>query len=144
MKDILRTLVIFLFIILITLPGVGFGQTAGPASNDWNALVSQAKKEGVVSIYALWKPKTRIAITDAFRKKYGISAEFFPFSRGEDLAVRAAQEKIAGLISVDVFGAGAPSLMTVLKPKGLLGPVMMDPRVRRESTADLHMKIGTG
>ncbi len=137
MRTIGRLLV---FLFLVAVPHYGYGQSTGAAPKNWDSIVSQAKKEGTVTLYALWKPEVRIALTQGFREKYGINLDFAPFSRGEDMAAKAVQEKTAGLHVVDVFGAGAPSLMTVLKPKGLLGqikpvlafPEVMDPKLWRE------------
>ncbi len=118
-----HTFRISVILIGISLLWSGYGQAVEFNSKAWDTLVAQAKKEGVVTLYALWKPATRIALTQAMRDKYGINLEFVPFSRGEDMTAKAAQEKLAGLNVADVFGAGAPSLMTVLKPAGLLGPM---------------------
>ena len=138
MNRIGQFFVILIFFCVAVLGG-GYGYAAESTPADWDTVIAQAKKEGVVSLYALWKPAARTALTDAFRNKYGINVEFFPFSRGEDMVTRAEQEKTAGLRVVDVFGAGAPSLMTVLKPKGLLGsmrphlvlPEVTDPKAWR-------------
>ncbi len=120
MKDMLRKSGVLL---LISLTFAGQGQAAEPTARSWDSAVAQAKKEGSVSIYTNWRPGTRIALTKAFFDRYGINLDFVPFSRGEDITVRASKEKSAGLKIADVFGTGAPSLITVLKPKGLLGPM---------------------
>ncbi len=98
-------------------------------------VLAEARKEGVVTIYSLWKPEVRIALTQAFREKTGISLEVVPFSRGEDMAARAQQEKAAGIVAVDVFGAGASSFISVMKPAGILGPMepVLFPGVETES-----------
>lgn len=89
----------------------------------WETTLSQAKREGVVSVYANWKPEIRIGVSEVFREKFGINVEFLPFGRGEEIAARAQQEKAAGLTVVDIFGGGASTLLTVLKPLGLLGAI---------------------
>jgi len=90
---------------------------------EWERTLAAAKKEGVVSFYAQWSPQTRNALAQAFKDKYGITIEFTPFSRGADMTARASTEKRAGLYLADVFAAGAGSLLTVLKPEGILAPI---------------------
>ncbi len=98
----------------------------------WDATVAAAKKEGTVSIYALWTPEVRNALTQAFKEKYGIGLEFTPFSRGSDLLAKVQAEQRAGLYNADVFGAGNPTLLTVMKPENVLGslkPMLILPEV---------------
>src|ERR1035437_6992217 len=52
---------------------------------EWARTLAAAKKEGVVSFYAQWSPQTRGALRQAFKDKYGITIEFMPFSRVEDI-----------------------------------------------------------
>ncbi len=97
-------------------PGAGTKQS-------WDALVAAAKKEGTVSLYALWRPQTRVAITEAFKAKYGIDVEFSPFSRGAEMSARIQTEQRAGLYLADVYGAGSNTFISVLKPTGVLGQI---------------------
>ena len=69
-------------------PGAAVATSAG-AEQNWGAVVAAAKKEGKVALYALWTPKARIALTEAFKAKYGLDVEFTPFSRGTDLVKKA-------------------------------------------------------
>jgi len=89
----------------------------------WDSLVTAAKKEGTVSVYAMWIPETRIALTRAFKEKYGIDVEFTPFNRGSEIMTKMETEQRAGLYLADLVGAGAGSFLTVLKPAGIIGPV---------------------
>ncbi len=93
------------------------------AAQDWDALVAEAKKEGTVAVYALWRPETRSGLTQAFKQKYGINVEFSPFSRGAELLAKAQSEQRAGLYLADVFGAGGPTLVATMKPEKVLGPM---------------------
>ncbi len=109
----------------------GLTQTTGSEHN-WDSVVAAAKKEGKVAIYAIWRPQTRIAITEAFKAKYGINVEFTPFSRGSDLLVKVQTEQRAGLYLADVFGAGSNTFLAVMKPAGVLGaiePMLVFPEV---------------
>lgn len=103
----------------------------------WESTVAEAKKEGKVTIYTLWNPDARIAVTKAFREKFGIEVEVIPFGRGAELLARVQAEKRAGLYLADVFGAGGPTLITTMKPAGVLGriqpllflPEVIDPKM---------------
>ncbi len=100
---------------------------------EWTNTLAEAKKEGTVSVYALWGPGTRTSLTQAFKDKYGINVEFLPFARGAEIAARASAEKNAGVYMADMFGAGGPTLITSLKPIGLtasLEPLLLLPEVK--------------
>ncbi len=108
-----------------------------PSSKDgwegkWEGILTSARKEGVVSIYSGWGPATRTALTQAFKDKYSISAEFTAFGRGAEMFARVQSERRAGLTVADVFGTAASVLVANMKPEGLLGPlepVIMLPEV---------------
>jgi iron(III) transport system substrate-binding protein len=89
---------------------------------DWERTVAEARKEGVVSVYTLWRPETRIALTAAFKDEFGINAELTPFGRGSEMVARVQTEKRAGMNLVDVMGSGVGTLLA-LKPEGLLAPI---------------------
>lgn len=102
------------------------------AQQQWDALVAAAQKEGTVSIYTLWRPETRDALTPAFKAKYGINLEFSPFSRGAELLAKVDAEQRAGLFLADIFGAGSNTMISLLKPAKVLGaiePLMVLPEV---------------
>ncbi|MBI4332577.1 MAG: extracellular solute-binding protein [Chloroflexi bacterium] len=100
--------------------------TAAPApgwEQQWNKQVAEAKKEGKVTIYALWRPEVRTAVAPAFRARHGIEVDFLPFGRGAELIARVEAEKRAGLVLADVLGAGGTTIISGLKPAGLMGPM---------------------
>ncbi len=101
--------------------------TQAPANTTpagWDALVAAAKAEGMVVVYnTAWTPDIRTGLTQAFKDKYGITVEFSPFARGAELAAKVQAEKGAGLYLADIFGAGATTQMTLLKPANLLAPM---------------------
>lgn len=102
------------------------------AQQQWDALVAAAQKEGTVTIYTLWRPETRDALTPAFKAKYGINLEFSPFSRGAELLAKVDAEQRAGLFLADMFGAGSNSMISLLKPAKVLGqlePLLVLPEV---------------
>ncbi len=90
---------------------------------EWERTLAEARKEGSVSIYGLWAVATRTSLSQAFKDKYGITLEFTPFSRGAEMLARAQTEQRAGLYAADIFGAGGPTLVSTMKPEGVLGPV---------------------
>lgn len=99
------------------------GVSSGLAGN-WERIVAEAKKEGTVNVYSIWKAEARVGVTEAFKKKYGINVEFSPFSRGEEILTKVQMEQRAGLFLVDVFGGGAGgTLSTTLRPAGVLAPL---------------------
>ncbi|MBI4331310.1 MAG: ABC transporter substrate-binding protein [Chloroflexi bacterium] len=109
---------------------------AAPAKTGWEAkwdtLVAGAKKEGKVSVYAIWRAEERVALSRAFNERFGIEAEFMPFTRGAEMLARVQGEKRAGLRIADVFGAGGPTLVATMRPEGLLGsiePLLVLPEV---------------
>lgn len=96
---------------------------ATDTKQSWDSVVAAAKKEGSVTLYALWTPETRIGLSQAFKAKYGIDVEFTPFSRGAELLAKVQTEQRAGIFLADVYGAGAGTLMSIMKPAGVLGPI---------------------
>ncbi len=94
-----------------------------PWEKDWGTLVKEAQKEGKVSFYTNWAPANRIALTQAFGRKFNIDLEFTPFSRSNDLIAKAEMENKAGLYFADIFSGGQSSLAVTMKPMGILGPI---------------------
>ncbi|MBI4329907.1 MAG: extracellular solute-binding protein [Chloroflexi bacterium] len=109
------------------------GVPASTPERDWANILVHAKKEGKVSAYSAgWGAEIRVPLTEAFEKKHGIELEFTGFGRGVEQANRARMEKAAGLNIADVFPSGSGTLLTVMKPEGLLGdmePFLILPEV---------------
>ncbi|MCZ7385583.1 MAG: extracellular solute-binding protein [Candidatus Methanoperedens sp.] len=96
--------------------------TAAAAGQNWDAILNEAKKEGMVVVYnTAWTSQVRVALSQAFKEKYGINLEFSPFSRGAELVAKVQAEQRSGLFLADFFGAGGGTLLTSLKPTGYLG-----------------------
>lgn len=103
-------------------------KTAQPVSKadwqqKWDTVLTEAKKEGIVSLYSLWRPESRTALTKAFGDKYGIKLEYTPFGRGAELFAKVQAEKRAGLQVSDVLGAGGGTLIATMKPAEVLGQI---------------------
>ncbi len=126
-------------------------QMSGAAwGKKWETIVAEAKREGTVSVYTLWRPETRIALSQAFKQRYGIELEFSPFSRGAEMVAKVQAENRAGLYLADVFGGGISTFLTIMKPDGLLGPIepllilpdVLDPKVWRPGKVPFSDKDG--
>lgn len=106
----------------------------------WESVLAEAKKGGAVAIYTQWAPEVRIALTQAFKDKYGINLEFSPVARGPEIPVKVQAEQRAGLYMADVFGGANSTLLILMKPEGLLGPIkpllilpeVLDPQAWRD------------
>ncbi len=76
-------------------------KTGSPASKaEWDKLVTEAKKEGTVVIFAGPIGEARVALINAFRQKYGISLDIV-LGRGEELLAKMESERRAGIYAVD-------------------------------------------
>lgn len=90
---------------------------------EWENTLAAAKKEGSIDIYALWRPPTRAGLAEAFRGKFDINLEFTPFGRGTEMVAKIKAEQRNGLYMADIFGAGTGTIINMMKPEGLLGPI---------------------
>lgn len=110
---------------VVNLVGLGlmfFPPFSGQTQERWEKIVAEAKKEGKVVVSGPPVPGFRQALTDGFRKAFGISLEYLGLPSGE-LAVRLEREAAAGRVSVDASIGGASSSLVNEMPKGLLEPV---------------------
>ena len=135
MKHFLRLVMVFLFAALILPaylqaaqpPTLEKARTPGPGASSeraWNDMLTEAKKEGSVVLYnTAWSSQMRVALSQAFKGKYGIDLEFSPFSRGAELLAKVQTEQRSGLFLADVFGAGGGTLLSAMKPAGILGSI---------------------
>ncbi len=98
----------------------------------WQTTLAAAKKERSVMVYSMWNSDVRTGVSQAFLKKYGIGMEFVPFGRGAEMVSKIQAEQRAGLHLVDAIGAGGPTLLTIMKPAGIIGrlePLLVLPEV---------------
>lgn len=107
----------------IVKPSGEAAQVKAPWETRWEKVLADAKKEGIVSNYTLWRPEVKNELVRAFKEKYGINLEFTSFGRGAELLAKVQAEKRAGIYAVDVFGAGATTLLASMKPVGVLGSI---------------------
>ncbi len=95
---------------------------AAPAPNEWDQIVAAAKKEGKLHLVGPTLNEARLALTETFTKKYGISVEYYG-TNGPDLPPRVQSERRAGVYFWDVIIAGSTTLLKSLKPAGILEPL---------------------
>lgn len=97
----------------------------------WDNILAEARKEGVVTIYAGWSAEARTALTQAFKARYGIDAEFTPFTGGPQMLAKASAEHRAGLFYADLFGGGSTTLFSLRDPgiSTAIEPLLILPEV---------------
>ncbi len=127
-----RAFLAFLAIWLVactgTAPPTGSAPAAPSASpkepweQDWDRLVEAAKREGRVAVAGIQGEDNRVALTEAFEKKYGITVDYVGVG-GPELPPRVSNERSAGIYEWDVFIAGTTTLIRGLKPIGALQPL---------------------
>ena len=95
----------------------------GAGQGDWDKLVAAAKKEGKVMVYGRGDPEVRKQLTKAFSDKYGIDLEFVYLHRGGEMIGKMKKERGAGLYLADIVIHGPTTMITGVKPAGMLEPL---------------------
>ncbi|MBI4333991.1 MAG: extracellular solute-binding protein [Chloroflexi bacterium] len=110
-------------------PGAGPAEkAAAPAVKEegwrveWDRKVAAAKAEKEVLFYFIGGGDPRTELSQAFGKKFGIKVEFVTGTPLE-LAQKLANERNAGMYLADAINMGGGTLLTVVKPQGLLKPI---------------------
>ncbi|MBI4331010.1 MAG: extracellular solute-binding protein [Chloroflexi bacterium] len=93
-----------------------------PWKVDWDKTVAAAKQEGVVSLYSGAGPGQLEAIRKGFADAYGINIESVT-GRGNEVSEKLFRERKAGLYLADVGSLGATTLVSDMKPQGVLDPL---------------------
>lgn len=116
-----------LFMLLI----MGIISWAGPAisapaaknwQQNWDKIVSEAKKEGVVVICSSASAQIRSDFSKAFTGKYGVKLEFI-LGKPAELVPKIQIERRAGIYASDLFMAGTGTVVPSLGPEGGLKPL---------------------
>ncbi len=103
--------------------GNATGQSAKAGGQDrWDKAVSEGKKEGQVVIYTIAGPTVRELLTKSFLEKYGIEAQFVAGQTAE-VANKLIIEHERGLKYADAVIVGGGTMLSVIKPKGAIGPL---------------------
>ncbi len=85
-------------------------------------VLQGAKREGKVVLYMTGGSAVRVTTVTGFTAKYGIPVEAITGAGGQ-LSEKLLTERRAGLYFVDVYQGGATTLLTNLKPNGVLDPL---------------------
>lgn len=113
-------------------------QTTGKLEweNKWHQTLLDAKKEARLVLYTTAGPEARQIVGNEIKNKYGISIEFMS-GKGTEMVERIIRERKAGIYAADLMISGATTMITMLKPAGvvdfiepdLILPEVMDPAV---------------
>lgn len=101
----------------------------------WSRAAALARKEKTLTIFTGIDPHTRADLAKAFKNKYGIDIEWI-VGRGGEIGVKIIREKRAGIFTGDLIITGNTTILTVLKPEGVLlplEPLFLLPEVRDTS-----------
>lgn len=99
---------------------------------EWEEILTKAKREGKVMIYGSFSPEARIALMEAFKKRFGIELEI-TVGRGSEISEKIIRENRTGLNLADISITGATSFLALIKPAGVLGklePLLILPEVK--------------
>lgn len=95
---------------------------AQAGQRDWQSILKEAAKEGVVTVYSGAGPEVKDALARGLKNKYGLEAQFVT-GREAELVAKITAERRAGLFFADALISGGGNLVTVLKPAGVLAPL---------------------
>lgn len=97
----------------------------------WGETLKAARKEGKVTLYTTMQPQVRDALMEAVRDKFGLVLDSV-MMRGAEVSQKVLTERRAGLFLGDVYIGGSTTMVTVLKPNGVLDklePILFLPEV---------------
>jgi len=97
-------------------------QQATQEPSEWDRVLAAAKQEGKVSVLGLEGDGTRLALTEPFEKRYGISVEY-QADAGPGIPPRVANERGAGQYLWDIYVHGTTTGLLAMLPMGALDPL---------------------
>lgn len=101
-------------------------RTATPAKltweQEWEKLIAGAKTEGKVVAYSTAGAPVRAALSEEFKKKFGLELEFVT-GRSAELVQKIFTEQRAGIYLGDIYIGGGTDHIISLKPGGALDPL---------------------
>ncbi len=89
---------------------------------EWERTLSAAKREGTVAVTGPGGTAARDILTGPFKKKYGISVEFYGGS-GRVISPRVLNERRARRYLWDIYVGGATTALSNLIPAGAFKPL---------------------
>ena len=115
------------------MPASGIKETTAPALTspsdmsswevEWSNIQAAARKERSVAVYATGTAfQARAMQIKVMKEKYGIELEMTS-GRGEEIAQRFLTQRRAGIYTTDIYIGGATTILTQIKPAGLLEPL---------------------
>lgn len=111
--------------------------TASSQDTEWQKIVAQGKKEGMVVVQnTIFSGDIGVALSNAFKEKYGIRLEFV-VSRGGESYERLKTEKRSGQRAASLVQASG-LYMLAMKNDGLLTPVNDLPALREKDVWSVH------
>lgn len=96
---------------------------AAPSDKRWDDLVAAAKREGHLVISGPPNPDTRVAIPEAFKKRFGLDVEYIAPGSTSTLLTRIELERSADQYTMDAIMGGAQSLYTTGYDKKMYDPI---------------------
>ncbi len=101
----------------------------------WDNLAKEARKEGILTMYSTSGNEVRDGIAKPLQEKFGTRLEFIT-GKGADISQRLTSERRAGINLADVYIGGSTTILTQLKPVGMLDsmepliflPEVLDPK----------------
>lgn len=92
-------------------------------ATEWEKIVENAKKEGVVVLYgATGVSQARDPFIKAMKEKFGISVDA-TIAGGAELTTKLTNERRAGIYNADVYMGGASSMLSDLIPRDIFEPI---------------------
>lgn len=92
---------------------------------EWEQIMAEARKEGRPILYTTAQAEVRQAISDGFKKSTGIELEIIT-GRGQEITAKLLSERRAGLYLADIYIGGTTTLVSQIKPAGILRPIMQE------------------
>ncbi len=97
--------------------------TREPWQKTWDATVAAARQEGEVLAYITAGAETQRLLNDALTSRFGIQFNSVIMQRGSEVTERITREASAGLYIVDMIMPGTTTMVSAVKPTGLLAPI---------------------
>lgn len=133
-RFILWTLLSVLFLLISCAPKAAVPETVlksvsstpaisrEPWQERWEKLLQEAKKEGVLTMYNSAGGEVRDALTKPLQEKLGLRLEYVT-GRGAEISQRLLSERRSGIYLADIYLGGSTTIMTQLKPNGMVVPL---------------------
>ena len=111
-----------LFAIIFSATVLVFSGAEAAWQEEWERTLAAAKREGTVAVTGPGGTDARDVLTQPFKKKYGISVEFYGGS-GRVISPRVLNERRARQYLWDVYIGGATTALSNLIPAGAFKPL---------------------